>query len=70
MKHISIDNGNSYMTAQEAMPEITSRNMWDVVVNMMDDDTREKVHSELVPCTEVEFLTRYLELANDDLIIG
>ena len=70
MKKISLDNGHSYMTAQEAMPEITSRNMWDTVINMMDDDTREKVHSELVPCTEVEFLMRYLELANDDLIIG
>ena len=70
MKKISLDNGHSYMTAQEAMPEITRRNMWDTVVNMMDDDTRETVHSELAPCTEVEFLTRYLELANDDLIIG
>ena len=70
MKHISIDNGNSFMTAQEAMPEITDNNLWDVVVNMMDDDTREKVHSELAPCTEVEFLREYLKRSPADLIIG
>jgi hypothetical protein len=70
MKQISLNNGHSYMTAQEAMPEITRRNMWDVVVNMMDDDTREAVHADVAPCTELEFLVRYLELATDDLIIG
>ncbi len=66
MKHISIDNGNSWTTPEAAIAALGL----DVIVNYMDDDTREKVHSELVPCTEVEFLTRYLELANDDLIIG
>lgn len=70
MKKISLDNGHSYITADEAMPEITSRNMWDTVVNMMDDDTRETVHSELAPCTEVEFLREYLKRSPADLIIG
>lgn len=28
----------------------------------MDDDIREKVHHELAPCTNEEFLNRYLEL--------
>jgi hypothetical protein len=58
------------MTAQEAMPEITRRNMWDAVVSMMDDDTREAVHAEIAPCTELEFLAAYLERATDDLIVG
>lgn len=67
---ISLDNGRTYMPAAEAMPEITERGLWDLIVNAMDDDTRERVHAELAPCTEEEFLTRYLEIADDDLIIG
>ena len=70
MAKISLDNGHNYMTAAEAMPEITERNLWDAVVNLMDDSTREAVHAELAPCTEAEFLARYLELAPCDLIIG
>ena len=70
MAKISLDNGHTYMTAQEAMPEITDNNLWDAVANMMDDDTREAVHADIAPCTELEFLARYLELASDDLIIG
>lgn len=38
---------------------------WDGVVDLMDDDIREKVHSELAPCTNEEFLRRYLELDPD-----
>ena len=70
MKQISIDNGYHYMTAEEAMPEIMDRDLWDVIVNMMDDDTRETVHAELAPCSELDFLTRYLEIAPSDLVIG
>jgi len=70
MARISIDNGRTYITAQEAMPAIAERGLWDAVVNMMDDDTREAVHRELAPCAELEFLTRYLELAPDDIVIG
>jgi hypothetical protein len=70
MAKISLDNGHTYMTAQEAMAEITDNNLWDAVVNMMDDDTREQVHRELAPCTELEFLQRYLEIAPHDLVIG
>lgn len=70
MKQISLNNGHSYMTAAEAMPEIEERNLWDVIVNFIDDDTRETVHAELAPCTTLEFLTRYLEIAPDNLIIG
>ena len=28
-------------------------------VNFMDDEIREKLHSELAPCTDEEFLERY-----------
>jgi hypothetical protein len=70
MAKISLDNGHTYMTAQEAMPEIAERGLWDAIVNLMDDDTREAVHNEIAPCTELEFLVRYLEIAPDDLVIG
>lgn len=69
MKEISLNNGHSYMSADEAMPEILADDLWDVVVDRMDDDTREAVHAELAPCTELEFLTRYLELASADLTV-
>ena len=70
MAKISIDNGRTYMTAGEAMPEILEGNLWPVVEQVMDDDTREQVHNEIAPCTELEFLARYLEIAPHDLVIG
>ena len=66
MKNISIDNGNSFVSVQEAIAKVS----WETIVAFMDDDIRETVHNEIAPCTEEEFLTRYLELAHDDLIIG
>ena len=66
MKRISIDNGIHFVEPEEAVHGVD----WDTIVHYMDDETREAVNAELAPCTEVEFLTRYLELANDDLIIG
>ena len=70
MKHISIDNGRTYQTPEQAMPEIDNRTLWDVVVNAMDDDTREAVAYDLAPCSNAEFLSEYLRRAADDLIIG
>ena len=70
MKQISLNNGRSYMDASEAMPEIMERNLWDTVVNLMDDDTREAVAYDMAPCSEEEFLSAYLKRADDDLIIG
>lgn len=32
---------------------------WDSVVNLMDDELREELHSELYPCTQKEFLDEY-----------
>lgn len=66
MKEISIDNGYHFVTAEEALQAFDL----DTIAMYMDDDTREAVAFELAPCTDLEFLTRYLELADDDLIIG
>lgn len=66
MKRISIDNGVHFVEPKEAVENVA----WNSIVNMMDDETREKVHDEIAPCTELKFLTRYLELADDDLIVG
>ena len=68
-KSISLDNGHTFTSAAEAMPEIIKRNMWDAVVNLMDDDTRETVAQEGID-DDGQFLARYLELAPEDLIIG
>lgn len=35
---------------------------WEAIVNLMNDEIRERVAFELAPCTEEEFLKRYLEL--------
>ena len=66
MKRISTDNGATYITPAEALKEMDLRTMGMV----MDKETMEAVHEELAPCTNEEFLTRYLELAPYDLIIG
>lgn len=39
--------------------------VWDGVAGLMDDDTREKVHCEMAPCSNLDFLRRYLELDPD-----
>lgn len=67
---ISLDNGRTWMTAEEAMDEINERNLWDVIVNMMDDDIREAVNADLAPCTDEEFLVDYLRRSDDGLVIG
>lgn len=66
MRDISIDNGHSYIEPAEALEQVSL----EVMVYYMDDDAREAAHRELAPCTDLEFLTRYLELAPHDLIIG
>lgn len=66
MKQISINNGHTYVTPAEAIDAIA----WDGIVSLMDDDTREHVHLEMAPCTDLEFLSTYLEKATEDLIVG
>lgn len=66
MKNISINNGRSYCTIEEALNRFNIR----IIAHYMDDEIREEVHRELAPCTDAEFIKRYLELATEDLIIG
>lgn len=66
MKQISINNGRSFCTPAEALNRLTLADM----IVYMDDDIRERVHAELAPCTDREFLELYLALAAEDLIIG
>ena len=66
MKQISIDNGLTYVTPEEAIDGMR----WDVIAHYMEDEAREAVHADLAPCSNLEFLTRYLEIADHDLIIG
>lgn len=70
MKQISLNNGCSYMALDEAMAEIMANDLWETVVNLMDDDIREAVADDMAPCSEEEFLREYLKRANDDLIVG
>lgn len=67
---ISLDNGHIFYNVSElAEHEEEILANWDVLVENMDDKVREAVHAELAPCTELEFLRRYLELAHANLII-
>ena len=66
MARISIDNGFSYCTAREALAAYPMR----LIASYMDDDTREDVHGDLAPCTDLEFLREYLRRAPWNLVIG
>ena len=67
---ISLDNGMTNQSAAQAWPEIQERGLWGAIVEMMDDDIRERVHDRLAPCSEAEFLEAYLKEAKTPLIIG
>jgi len=66
MRKISTNNGRTFVSPKEAIDDVG----FDEIVTWMDDDTREQVHGELAPCTDEEFLTRYLEVADHDIIVG
>lgn len=66
MKNISINNGATYTTIEDALDNCR----WYAIVQMMDDEIREQVANAIAPCTNEEFLTEYLHRANEDLIIG
>ena len=65
-KHISIDNGYTFISPEEAIAGMR----WEVIAHYMEDSAREAVHADLAPCSNLNFLTRYLEIADCDLIIG
>ena len=45
-------------TPADIMGQLTVNN-YDAAVALMDDDIREAIHSELAPCSEIEFLKEY-----------
>ena len=70
-RDISIDNGAHFSEVDdELMEQIEERNLWDNIVEFMDDETRELVHAAFAPCRVKTFLKNYLLLAPNDLIIG
>lgn len=72
MVKISLNNGTTLKDYNDLTIDDIDyiKDDWDNIVPYMDDDAREKVHSDLAPCSELEFLKRYLEIAKADLIIG
>ena len=73
MAIVNVRNGNLHGDIRSA--EVADRwdelaPYWDALVQVMDDETRERVVGELAPCEEHEFLARYLEIADTDLVIG
>lgn len=70
MAMISLDNGNTYMDAKEAMEIISEKGIWNTVALAMDDELREEIHSTTAPSTDLEFLEAYLKATEEDLIIG
>lgn len=63
---ISMDNGHTFCTPEAVLERFTM----EYVFAYMNECTRELVHEELAPCSDVDFLRRYLQLATCDLIIG
>lgn len=67
MSRLSLDNGLNFFDPKD-LSDLEIGPYWDALVEMMDDDIRERVHYELAPCTDEDFLRRYLDLAKEDLI--
>ena len=44
------------MTAKE----IINNGLYDTAVSLMDDEIRESIHADKVPCSPEEFLTEYM----------
>lgn len=63
---ISVDNGRSWVTPEEAVAEA----QWDVIVSAMEDRYRQYAHSKIASCSELDFLRFYLEIAPNDVVIG
>ena len=40
---------------------IIENGYYEAAVNLMDDEIREKLHNEMAPCTDLEFLEAYME---------
>lgn len=62
----SADNGLRFCTPEE----LIAAHEWETIEDALEFFAREKTHSELAPCSNLEFLRRYLDIAPCDLIIG
>ncbi len=70
--YLSVDNGTTYIEAddEDALQSAIDTIGWDEIVSYMDDDARDRAHIDVAPCTDLEFLKHYLEIAPCDLVIG
>ena len=66
MKQISINNGHSFCTIEEALAEFSI----DTIAHYMDDDTREAVARKFTGKSDAEFISEYLKSASEDIVIG
>ena len=67
---LSLDNGANYIDIDDLhahASEIVEK--WDVITIVMDGDVRQRIHKDMAPCTELEFLAEYLRRADHNLII-
>lgn len=63
---ISIDGGLSWTTPEKAI----GKTRWEEITTAMDSRFRRIIEKESTPCSELEYLTKYLEIAIDDIIVS
>lgn len=59
-EYLNVDE-EDYYSMTDNMKKLLNLGM-DVIAKYMDDDIREQVHNELAPCSDEEFLEKYMEL--------
>jgi len=73
MRKISLNNGYTFISCVDAIKIVENEENpidWDVVAHYMDDEAREITANKMAPCTNLEFLKGYLNVAPCDLIVG
>lgn len=70
--YLSVDNGMTHIAADEddELQAAIDKVGWGEIVSFMDADARYKASYDVAPCTDLEFLKYYLEIAPYDLVIG
>lgn len=70
--YLSVGNGTTYIAADEddELQAAIDKVSWGEIVSFMDADARDKANYDVAPCTELEYLKHYLEIAPCDLVIG
>lgn len=66
MKNLSIDNGNTFVSPEEALKHLSM----ETISFYMVDNVREFVHACFKGDSDADFIRAYLLLAPEDLIIG